>query len=143
MAHSKVKIWVHGILGVKNRKKLIENNIENKIHNIIKKQFIDMGCYVEEINGTTDHVHVIFLLNPQRTVSDIFKQVKGAVSHEINSTNLIKEKFSWQVGYGGFSISESKVEEAKNYVLKQKQHHKKMTFKEEYDKFVELYGLKT
>ena len=102
-----------------------------------------MSCYVEEINGTTDHVHVIFLLNPQRTVSDIFKQVKGAVSHEINSTNLIKEKFSWQVGYGGFSISESKVEEAKNYVLKQKQHHKKMTFKEEYYKFVELYGLKT
>ena len=141
MSHSKVKIWIHGILGVKNRENLINNKIENKVHNFIKKQFIDLGCYVEEINGTTDHVHVIFLLNPQRTVSEIFKQVKGAVSHEINSTNLIKERFSWQVGYGGFSISESKVDESKSYVLKQKQHHKKMTFKEEYDKFMKLYGI--
>ena len=142
MSHSKVKIWIHGILGVKNRDNSIIPDIEKQIHELIKKQFIDTGCYVKEINGTANHIHVIFLLNPQKTISEIFKQIKGAVSYEINSRNLIKNKFLWQVGYGAFSVSKSKVNEIKNYIKKQKQHHKKMTFKEEYDKFMTLYNLK-
>lgn len=77
-----------------------------------------------------------FLLNPQKAASEIFKQVKGAVSHEINSTNIIKNKFSWQTGYGAFSVSESKTDEINRYIQTQKQHHKKMTFKEEFDKFL-------
>lgn len=141
MSHSKVKIWIHGILGVKNRENLIKIDVENKIHNLIKTQFIDIGCFVEEINGTEDHVHVLFLLSPTKSISEIFKQVKGAVSHSINSENIIKEKFSWQVGYGGFSVSESKLKEAKNYIQNQKEHHKNMSFKEEYDKFIKLYNL--
>jgi len=96
---------------------------------------------VKEINGTANHIHVLFLLNPQKTISDIFKQVKGAVSYEINSKDLTKGKFLLQVGYGAFSVSESKVDEIKNYIKKQKQHHKKMTFNEEYEKFIKLYGV--
>ncbi len=141
MSHSKVKIWIHGILGVKNRENLIIVDIEKQIHEQIKKQFVDVGCYVKEINGTANHVHVLFLLNPQKTISDIFKQVKGAVSYEINSKDLTKGKFLLQVGYGAFSVSESKVDEIKNYIKKQKQHHKKMTFNEEYEKFIKLYGV--
>jgi len=141
MSHSKVKIWIHGILGVKNRENLIIPEVEKQVYEFIKKQFIDVNCYVKEINGTANHVHILFLLNPQKTISEIFKQIKGAVSYEINSKNLIKDKFSWQVGYGAFSVSESKVDEIKNYIKKQKQHHKKMTFKDEYEKFIDLYGL--
>ena len=141
MSHSKVKIWIHGILGVKNRENLIIPEVEKQVYEFIKKQFIDVGCYVKEINGTANHVHVLFSLNPQKTISEIFKQIKGAVSYEINSTNLIKDKFSWQVGYGAFSVSESKVDEIKNYIKKQKQHHKKMTFKDEYEKIIDIYGL--
>ena len=139
MSHSKVKIWIHGIIGVKNRENLITENVESKIHNLIKSQFIEIGCFVEEINGTKNHIHVLFLLNPQKTVSEIFKQVKEAVSHKINSENLINNKFSWQSGYGAFSVSESNVETTKNYIKNQKQHHKKMTFQEEYEKFIKLY----
>ena len=110
MSHSKIKIWIHGILGVKDYEKLISKKIENRVHNLIKKQFIESDCYVEEINGTENHIHVVFLLNPQITVSDIFKQVKGATSHKINFDDLTKIKFSWQPGYGGFSVSESGLE---------------------------------
>jgi len=141
MSHSKVKIWVHGILGVKNRANLINENSENIIYNLIKTELINLNCYVEEINGTENHIHVLFLLNPKRTISEVFKQVKGSVSHKINSENIIKAKFSWQVGYGAFSVSESKLKEIKNYIQNQKQHHKKMTFQKEYNKFIKLYNL--
>ncbi len=141
MAHSKVKILVHGILGVKNRENLINPKIENEIYMLIREELIKLGCYVEGINGTKNHVHILFQLSPQKTVSDIFKQIKGYVSHQINLNNLTNNKFSWQVGYGAFSVSQSKINEIKNYIKNQKEHHKKMTFKEEYDKFIKLYGL--
>ncbi len=88
-------------------------------------------------------MHTLFLLSPQRTISEIFKQVKGAVSYEINSKNLIKNKFSWQVGYGAFSVSESNLNIIINYIKKQKQHHKKITFKDKYDKFMKLHQLES
>lgn len=141
MSHSKVKIWIHGILGVKNREILISQEVENKIHNLIKAKLIDLNCYVEEINGTENHVHILFLLNPQKTISDVFKHVKGCVSHEINSKNIIKNKFSWQIGYGAFSVSESQFTTVKNYILNQKEHHKKMNFTDEYNRFIKLYHL--
>jgi REP element-mobilizing transposase RayT len=141
MSHSKAKILVHGILGVKNRENLINLDIESEIYELIKTELINLNCYVEEINGTANHVHILFLLNPQKSISDIFKQVKGSVSHEINLKNITNNKFSWQVGYGAFSVSQSKIHEIINYIKNQKEHHKKMTFKEEYDKFIKLYGL--
>jgi len=81
------------------------------------------------------------LLSPTKSISEIFKQIKGAVSHSINLENIINEKFSWQVGYGAFSVCESKLKEVKEYIQNQKEHHKKIGFKEEFDKFIELYNL--
>jgi len=141
MSHSKVKIWIHGILGVKNRENLIGLEIENKIHNIIKKQIIEADCFLEEINGTENHIHILFLLNPQIPISDFFKQIKGSSSHDINYEDLTRIKFSWQVGFGAFSVSESHLEDVKLYIRNQKEYHKKMTFQEEYDKLIKLYKL--
>ena len=141
MSHSKVKIWIHGILGVKNRENLITPDIEKQVHELIKTQLINSNCLIKEINGNTNHVHILFLLSPQKTISEIFKQIKGSVSHEINSKNLTKNKFSWQVGYGAFSVSESKINETAKYIQNQKIHHTKITFKEEYEKFINLYHL--
>lgn len=141
MSHSKVKIWLHGILGVKDRGNLIDLEIEEKIHNIIKKQIIETNCFLEEINGTENHIHILFLLNPQISISDFFKQIKGGSSHDINYEDLTRIKFSWQTGYGAFSVSESNLEDVKLYIKNQKEHHKKMTFQEEYDKLIKLYKL--
>lgn len=139
MSHSKVKIWVHAIFGVKNRNKLIEFKIENKIHNLIKSELIDMKCYVEEINGVEDHVHALFLLSPKKSMTDVMKQAKGAVSYQINQEKMTKQKFSWQVGYGAFSVSESQMHSVKRYIQNQKTHHTKRTFEEEYEEFLKLH----
>jgi len=69
------------------------------------------------------------------------KQIKGSSSHDINYEDLTRIKFSWQVGFGAFSVSESNVENVKLYIRNQKEHHKEMTFQEEYDKLIKLYKL--
>lgn len=87
-----------------------------------------------------DHVHILFLLNAQKSISDVIRQVKGGSSHSINGENLILGKFSWQTGYAAFAVSESQLDAVHNYIKNQKQHHLKMDGQQEFDEFVKLHG---
>ena len=88
-----------------------------------------------------DHIHCLFLLNPQKSIAEVIKQIKGNSSHYINQNNLIADKFAWQTGYAAFSVSESVVEKVFKYIKNQKSHHQKKTSQQEYDDFLKLYGL--
>lgn len=88
-----------------------------------------------------DHVHVLFLQNPQKTITDIVKQIKGSSSHFINREELILEKFAWQTRFTAFSVSESQLDAVYNYIKNQKQHHLKKKSQDEFDDFVKLHGL--
>jgi putative transposase len=141
MSHSKIKIWVHAIIGVKYREAVIKPEIEEAIYNFIRNEFAKCNCHLDSLNGPSDHVHAQFLLNPDLSIRQVMKQVKGASSHSINQSKLLPTKFAWQVGFGAFSISESQVPIIRNYIANQKEHHKTMSFEEEFQKFIKLYGL--
>jgi putative transposase len=141
MPHSFNKIWIHAIWSTKERFPLIQPVIEKKVYEYMSSQFIEYGCPVRIINGMPDHVHSWFLLNPQKPVTEIIKQVKGSTSHWINEQDLIKEKFAWQTGYAAYSVSESVLEKVYQYIANQKQHHQKTTFLKEYEEFIKLHGL--
>ncbi len=66
---------------------------------------------------------------------------KGASSHAINQSELLPQKFAWQVGFGAFPIGESQVKVLNRYIANQKKHHQKVTFEQEYQQFIKLYGL--
>lgn len=141
MSHSLVKIWIHGVFGTKDRYSLINDNFEQELHSHIKDRFEnELDCKVRIINGTDDHVHVLFLLSPNFNLGDIFQNVKGESSHWINTSNFIKNKFVWQIGYGAFSVSESKVKEVENYIRNQKEHHKKISYTGEINLLIKKYG---
>lgn len=140
MPHSFNKIWIHAIWATKDRMPLIHPSVENQIHRFISEQLREQDCPVRIINGMPDHIHSLFLLNPQKSMADVVKQIKGSSSHFINENNLIGEKFSWQTGYAAFSVSESIVEKVFQYIQNQKQHHSKKTFQQEYEEFLKLYG---
>ena len=143
MSHSLVKIWIHGVLGTKDRTSLINDNFEKELHSHVKDRFEkDLDCKVRIINGTDDHVHVLFLLSPNFGIGDIFQKVKGESSHWINKSNLMSNKFAWQIGYGAFSVSESKVKDVEQYIRNQKEHHKKTSYEDEIDLLIKKYGLK-
>ena len=142
MSHSYNKIWIHAVWSTKERLPIIKTEIETVIFAFISNQFKESGCPVRIINGMPDHIHCLFLLNPQKSISEVIKQIKGSSSHFINKENLIKEKFSWQTGYSAFSVSESAVDKVYKYITNQKQHHQKRTFQKEYEEFLELHDLK-
>ena len=92
MSQSFTKLWIHAIWATKNRQELIDYSIDKKLYDFIHEELIHLGCPVRIINGMPDHVHVLFLQNPQKTISDIVKQIKGSSSHFINRGEFILEK---------------------------------------------------
>ena len=141
MAHSKIKIWVHAILGTKNHYPLIKSSYQDQIYALIKDEIAKTKCVLNIMNGTADHVHLLFLLHPDKSIREVMHQIKGGSSYQINRAGIFKQKFHWQIGSGAFSVSESGISNLKNYIHNQQEHHKKMTFEQEYQKFLKLYGL--
>lgn len=140
MSHSFNKIWVHTIWSTKERVPLIQTEIESYLIHFMSEQFREAGCRVRIINGMPDHVHCLFSLNPQKSLAEVVKQVKGSSSHYVNQNNLIPAKFAWQKGYAAFSVSESSVEKVFQYILNQKDHHRTKSFGREYEMFLKLNG---
>ena len=102
---------------------------------------MDLSCIVRIINGMPEHVHVLFLLDKNYAIKDVFKSIKGESSNWWNQSDFTRRKFAWQTGYGVFSVSESKVKQVENYIRRQKEHHKKMTYTEEVELLMKKHGL--
>ena len=142
MSHSLTKIWIHAVFSTKNREPLIHSAVEERIYVHIREHLqSDFECTVRSINGMPDHIHILFLLNPNYAVKDILKNVKGESSHWVNQNNIFKTKFAWQTGYGAFSVNELNREKVANYIRNQKKHHRKKTYAEEYEEFMKIHGL--
>ncbi|MPM02433.1 hypothetical protein SDC9_48682 [bioreactor metagenome] len=136
MPQSYNRIWIHAIWSTKDRRKIILNSFEYELHSFMYQQFRECGCPVRIINGVDNHIHCLFLLNPQKSISDVIKQVKGSTSHFINSKNLSPVKFSWQNGFASFSVSDSVVDNIARYIENQKRHHNKKSFNTELTDFL-------
>jgi len=141
MSHSFTKIWIHAIFSTKDRVPLLKDHFSDQIYAHINGRFSDLGCDARIINGTEDHLHILFLLSPDKTIAQVIKAIKGESSHWINQQDFLNAKFAWQVGYSAFSVSESNVKSVENYLRRQEEHHRRMTFQEEYERFISRYGL--
>ncbi len=141
MPHSFNKIWIHAIWATKERVPLIDQTIERNVYAYIAEELRELGCPVRIINGMPDHIHCLFLLNPQKSIAEVIKQIKGTSSHYINQKEELSVKFAWQTGYAAYSVSESIVEKVYHYIHNQKQHHANKTFQQEYDEFIKVSGL--
>ena len=136
MSHSLVRIWIHAIWGTKERQPLLKDDFREEIKKHINENFEEQDCKVQIVNGTTDHLHVLFRLPQDQSLAKVLKMVKGETSHWINQQNFLRIKFAWQLGYGGFSVSGSMVSKVTKYIRNQEEHHMKMTFREEYERFM-------
>jgi len=87
------------------------------------------------INGMPDHIHLVIGMKPSCCLSDLVREIKKSSNEFINNKKFLNHKFSWQEGYGAFSYSHSALDNVINYVLKQKEHHRQKTFREEYIDF--------
>ena len=139
MGQSLSQMYIHLTFGTKGRKGFINKDIEVELHSYMASIFKNYGSPAIKINSVPDHIHVIFRLSKNHALAKIVEDVKKSSSKWIK-TKGIKE-FAWQIGYGAFSVSSSKVYIVKKYIENQKEHHKAKTYKEEVEKFVKEYDM--
>ncbi len=100
-----------------------------------------LGCTSIAINGSDDHVHVLCVLSRTQAISTVVEQVKKEPSKWIKGKGRAYSDFYWQRGYAAFSVSASQVPAVKKYILLQEEHHKRMTFQEEFRLICAKHGI--
>ena len=142
MSHVYTKLWTHAVFSTKAGKPWLVPPVDSRLHNFIHEHLLELGCPSRIINGMPDHIHLLFLQNPSRSVAEIVRKVKGSSTYWINQNKLLPQRFSWQKGYAAFAVSESQVQRVFDYIRNQKSHHAHETFAREFAHLVELHGLK-
>jgi putative transposase len=137
---SHVKIWIHLVFATKYREHLINNVLNLTIHDHIMSNCKKKDIYLQAINGSTDHIHLLISLGKDQSVAHVVQLIKGESSFWINQKHILPNKFSWQDDYFAVSVSESLLGVVVNYIKNQEEHHKKKTFSEEVDEFLTKYG---
>ena len=93
------------------------------------------------VGGTADHIHILCALSRSAAVARVIGEAKRNSSKWIKTKGGDLELFQWQNGYGAFSVSFSKIAEVREYIADQMNHHKKMSFQEEFRLFLRKHSL--
>jgi putative transposase len=138
-----VKVLIHAVWGTKNKERVIAQHLRSEILSHIKENAATKEIFIDTLNSQPDHIHCLFYLNADMAVAKAINLIKGESSYWINKQQLLKAKFEWADEYFAASVSESQKDKVRAYILNQDEHHRKLTFTEEYNKFLESYGYST
>ena len=141
MSQSYAQFFSHFVFHTKNNAKLIRKNIEDELYSYIGGILKNCKSIPIQIGGTSDHLHVLCTLPRTMTPADLVEEMKKGSSKWIKLKGPEYHDFFWQEGYGGFSVSGSLVEIVKNYIVNQEEHHKKISFLDEYKRLLDEYGV--
>ena len=122
----------HVVFSTKERRKLLSKELQDRLYPYIGGIASKNKFKILAINGTNDHIHILLSLVPEKSVSKALQLLKGGSSKWIHDNFVDLKIFSWQEGYGVFTVSNSQIDKIKNYIKNQEEHHKKMSFEEEY-----------
>jgi putative transposase len=139
---SYTKLNYHFIFGTKYRRKNIVPDTKERLYEYLGGLIRSRKGHLIQIGGVEDHVHILTSLPPTFAVADVMRDIKAGSSAWVNETFSPKEKFEWQKGYGAFTVSYSQIEPVKQYIANQVEHHRNLTFQEEYIKFLERHGIR-
>ncbi|MBK9452960.1 MAG: IS200/IS605 family transposase [Bacteroidetes bacterium] len=141
MANTYSQIYIHFVFAVQNRDALILPTWEERLYQYITGIVQSQGQKMIAINGMPDHLHFLIGMKPDCRPSDLVRDVKKSSSSFIKQERFSKFHFEWQVGYGVFSYSHSHLDNIAQYIMNQKEHHKKKTFKQEYLGFLKKFEI--
>lgn len=141
MADVFYQLYIHLVFSPKNRQSLIHPSWEERLHKYITGVVQERGHKLLAIGGMPDHIHIFVGLKPSESISELVKEIKNASNDFVKKEKLAAEKFDWQNGYGTFSYSRSHIDAVCKYILHQKEHHQKKTFREELLKLCADFGL--
>ncbi len=137
MSQSLSSILIHIIFSTKQRQSLILPEIERDLYSYIAGIIQSHNAQCHEIGGIEDHIHLLISLPRTLALSKLLEEVKKGSSKWIKTKG--HTHFAWQNGYGAFSIGQSAYENLRKYIQNQKNHHKNISFQDEYRKILKKY----
>jgi putative transposase len=132
------QMYVQVVFAVRKRDTALTKNIRGRVFEYMSGIVTKMNHKSIIVNGTSNHVHIFFGLNPNISVSDTVHDIKRSSSLFINNEKLCPQRFSWQEGYGGFTYSRSQINDIYNYIKDQEIHHMQKTFHQEYINYLKM-----
>jgi REP element-mobilizing transposase RayT len=141
MAQTLTRLLVHAIFSTKNRANLIKPEIEPELYAYMGGICRNAGSPLLAAGGTANHVHLLISLAKTQCVGELMMAVKKDSSKWIKTKAAYFTGFQWQEGYGAFTIGESQVDDLKVYISRQKEHHRSISFEEEYLTFLRKYNV--
>ncbi len=141
MSDSYTNFLYHIVFSTKDRRPLITPAYQVRLYDYIGGTVRSLGGISLELNGTEDHLHLLAKLRPDRALSDVLRDLKSNASGWMHNVFPALEDFSWQRGYGAFTVSQSNVEEVRQYIAHQKEHHRKVSFRDEFVQFLKVNGI--
>jgi REP element-mobilizing transposase RayT len=138
MPQSLSKILVHLIFSAKHREPLIAPIIRPRLRACLVGILNNLKSPSLQTGGVSDHVHVLCALSRTISPADLLEEVKKSSSKWMKADGGVPG-FSWQVGYGAFSVGESQADAVIRYIQRQEEHHRQVTFQEEFRQFLQRY----
>ena len=132
MSQSLSKIFVHAVWHIKTTSPQIHMEDRKNLYSYMGGILKQLECIPICINGTGNHVHMLFVLSKNHSLVKVMSTIKIASSRWLKTIGDRYKSFAWQLGYGAFSVCESIRERTINYIKNQEEHHKKRSFKDEY-----------
>ena len=143
MPQSFARLSVHLIFSTKHREPILCDMIRGELHAYMSKVLKNVGCLPIIINSVEDHTHHLFDLGRTLSVSQVVEELKKSSSKWIKTKGPEFKNFAWQSGYGAFAVSESNMEIVREYIAKQKEHHRQKSFQDEYRQFLERHHIRS
>ncbi len=141
MAHSYSNLLTHVIFSTKGRARLIDAQIKNDLFAYIGGIVREIGGSALLVNGTEDHVHMLLRLPAKVSLAECVRIVKANSSRWVHEKWPDHKDFGWQIGYGAFAVSASNVAEVESYIRSQPEHHRNISFRDEFVAFLRKNGV--
>jgi len=138
--HTYTQLAYHIVFGTKDRISCITDAMRPRLWEYVGGAIRGEGGIALLVNGVADHVHILARLRPDKAVSDILRAIKA------NSSGWLHDifpdcPFNWQIGYAAFTVSRSQEPRVLEYIATQEEHHRHISFEEEFKKLLKAHGI--
>ncbi|HRQ73439.1 MAG TPA: IS200/IS605 family transposase [Phycisphaerales bacterium] len=141
MSHSYTFLCTHFVFSTKGRVPLLTPNVIPRLLDYTGGIVRASRCVLLAANAVADYVHLLADVHPSTAHADLMREVKARTSSFVREAFPDAEWAGWQNGYGGFSVSRSGIDAVKAYIARQEEHHRHMSFKEEFIALLEKHGI--
>ena len=138
MSQSFRKLYVHIVFSTKVRIPFIDDQIEQRLFAYLGGVAKNMECPPVIIGGYRNHVHILCILSQNVLLMKLVEKIKSGSSQWIKNQGRKYQYFYWQSGYAAFSVSPSNVQAVIDYIRLQKDHHRRVSYQEEFIDFLKI-----